>query len=315
MRLKIISGGQTGADRAALDTAMKFNLEYGGWVPAGRLAEDGTVPLKYRLNEMPTSRYSDRTVQNVKDAHGTLIISHGPLSGGSLFTRRSAEKLNLPWCHLDILTMDEFEGALVLHEFVLDNGIEILNVAGPRASQDPFIYRAVKTVLEAFLYLYIMDHDGMAQQMDAFPALGDIFLTPLHGHGGFGYNDKAYPAQETTTFDAMCGEINDKAYPEHETHPLTPPAALQGAVEYLAGNLSLRARCLIANTREREIALLYFHLGDAIRDMLHLQDENSGLAKNIVSGMGEMDVEDAVMVILKALKVFLESDHVLRQVK
>jgi hypothetical protein len=74
---KIISGGQTGADRAALDFALKFNIPHGGWIPKGRIAEDGPLPAKYQLQEMPTSSYPKRTEQNVIDSDGTLIFSRG----------------------------------------------------------------------------------------------------------------------------------------------------------------------------------------------------------------------------------------------
>jgi hypothetical protein len=77
MITKIISGGQTGADRAALDFALKFNIPHGGWIPKGRIAEDGPLPAKYQLQEMPTSSYPKRTEQNVIDSDGTLILSRG----------------------------------------------------------------------------------------------------------------------------------------------------------------------------------------------------------------------------------------------
>ena len=80
---RIISGGQTGADRAALDFAIKMDLPHGGWIPKGRLAEDGPLPEKYQLQEMPTQNYPKRTEQNVIDSDGTLIITHGKLTGGS----------------------------------------------------------------------------------------------------------------------------------------------------------------------------------------------------------------------------------------
>jgi hypothetical protein len=79
---KIITGGQTGADRAALDVAILLNIPHGGWVPKGRLAEDGPIHTKYQLKEMPTDSHEERTEQNVIDSDGTLIISHGELTGG-----------------------------------------------------------------------------------------------------------------------------------------------------------------------------------------------------------------------------------------
>ena len=93
---KIISGGQTGADRAALDVAMELGIEHGGWIPKGRKTENGRLPNKYQLKEMPTASYSKRTEQNIIDSHGTLIISHGKLTGGSALTRRLAKKHKKP---------------------------------------------------------------------------------------------------------------------------------------------------------------------------------------------------------------------------
>ena len=89
---KIISGGQTGADRAALDFAIKHNIPYGGWISKGRKTEDGTLPEQYLLQEMPTGSYPRRTEKNVLDSDGTLIVSHGLLSGGSALTTSYAEK-------------------------------------------------------------------------------------------------------------------------------------------------------------------------------------------------------------------------------
>ena len=89
---KIISGGQTGADRAALDVAIKFIIPHGGWIPKGRITEEGPLPDKYKLQEMSTSSYPVRTEQNVIDSDGTLIISHGELTGGSAYTRKMAMK-------------------------------------------------------------------------------------------------------------------------------------------------------------------------------------------------------------------------------
>ena len=97
---KIISGGQTGADRAALDFAIKHNIPHGGWIPKGRRAEDGPLPERYQLKEMPTDSYPKSTEQNVIDSDGTVIISHGALTGGSANTAAMARKHGRPWLHL-----------------------------------------------------------------------------------------------------------------------------------------------------------------------------------------------------------------------
>ena len=145
---KIISGGQTGADRAALDFAIKHNLPYGGWVPKGRKTEDGTLPAKYNLQEMPTGQYSKRTEKNVLDSDGTLILSHGLLTGGSALTTSFAELHRKPWIHIDLEITSYPEAARMIREWVGRNGIKIMNVAGPRASKDPMIYQAVMDLLE-----------------------------------------------------------------------------------------------------------------------------------------------------------------------
>ena len=87
MLKKIISGGQTGADRAAIDLAIKLNIPHGGWIPKGRKTESGPLPLEYRLKEMNTSDYPSRTKLNIIDSHGTVIFSRGRLTGGSALTR------------------------------------------------------------------------------------------------------------------------------------------------------------------------------------------------------------------------------------
>jgi hypothetical protein len=150
---KIISGGQTGADRAALDFAIKQKIAHGGWVPKGRKAEDGTVPHKYRLLEMPTGEYSKRTEKNILDSDGTLIISHGLLTGGSALTTGFAEHHGKPWIHIDLEATSCPEAARMIREWVRRYSITVLNVAGARASKDPMIYQATMDLLDAALIL------------------------------------------------------------------------------------------------------------------------------------------------------------------
>ncbi len=157
---QIISGGQTGADRAALDTAIKFSIPHGGWITQGRRTEDGPLPQKYQLREMPTMDYPSRTRQNILNAGGTVIISHGPLTGGSKLTFSFSKVSGKPVCHIDLLNNDIFEAALILNSFLLENQIGVLNVAGPRASQDPAIYFDVKSVIESTLYLMFLDKEA-----------------------------------------------------------------------------------------------------------------------------------------------------------
>ena len=150
---KIISGGQTGVDQAALDAAINLAVAHGGWIPKGRMTESGPLPKKYQLKETRSSSYADRTEKNVRDADGTLIISHGLLSGGSEYTREMAIKHKRPWLHIDLSQMAAFQAASEVNQWVLQEKIEILNVAGPRASKDPTIYQEAYKIIESAYYL------------------------------------------------------------------------------------------------------------------------------------------------------------------
>jgi hypothetical protein len=150
---KIVSGGQTGADQAALDVAIKLGIPHGGWIPKGRITEAGSLPAKYQLQEMPSASYPLRTEQNVIDSDGTLIISHGNLTGGSELTKKFADKHERPCLHIDLGEMTELEGPLKISTWILKNEISALNVAGPRVSKDPKIYQAVSDVLESAIHL------------------------------------------------------------------------------------------------------------------------------------------------------------------
>ena len=145
---KIISGGQTGADRAALDVAIKMGIEHGGWIPKGRKAEDGPLSDKYQLQEMPTASYPKRTEQNVIDSDGTLIVARGKLTGGTDYTRQMALKHKKQLLGIDLDQTDLYNAASLVASWIKLRRIEILNVAGPRASKDRQIYSDVINILE-----------------------------------------------------------------------------------------------------------------------------------------------------------------------
>lgn len=149
---KLVSGGQTGADRAALDFALAHGIATGGWVPKGRLAEDGAIPDRYvGLLETNSGDFALRTVLNVRDSDATLILSHGPLAGGSLLTLREAAATGRPLLHLDFDQLSFAEAADRLRAWLQALRPITLNVAGPRASHDPRIAAATERVLELAL--------------------------------------------------------------------------------------------------------------------------------------------------------------------
>jgi len=145
---KIISGGQTGADRAALDVAIQLGIPHGGWIPKGRITEKGPLPEKYRLQEMPTDSYQKRTEQNVIDSDGTLIVARGKLTGGTDYTRQMTLKHKKQLLGIDLDQTDLYNAASLVASWIKLRRIEILNVAGPRASKDRQIYSDVINILE-----------------------------------------------------------------------------------------------------------------------------------------------------------------------
>lgn len=148
---KIVSGGQTGADRAALDFALQHGIPHSGWCPQGRLAEDGPITDSYQLQETPTPYYAERTEWNVRDSDGTVIFSiAAELSGGSKATAEFAAAQGKQWLHLS-WEADGTAAVQRLREFVMQNRIRVLNVAGPRASNEPQIAAFVTETLEGLL--------------------------------------------------------------------------------------------------------------------------------------------------------------------
>jgi hypothetical protein len=146
--MKIISGGQTGADRAALDAAMELGIPHGGWLPRGRKTEDGPLADRYALQELDSARYRDRTEKNILESDATLVISFGPLTGGSALTEALAIRHERPCLHLNMEHYSVSGAAEALQQWLKQHGVSTLNVAGPRASGDPRIYETVKEILQ-----------------------------------------------------------------------------------------------------------------------------------------------------------------------
>ncbi len=134
---KIVSGGQTGVDRGALDAALACGFPCGGWCPAGRLAEDGPIADRYPLRELPGGGYLDRTIRNLEDSDGTLVLFFGDLEGGTQQTVLHCRKRTRPCKLIDLSRTDVDAVVQEIVEFIAEHGIRVLNVAGPRASKVP----------------------------------------------------------------------------------------------------------------------------------------------------------------------------------
>lgn len=149
--LKIVSGGQTGADRAGLDWAIGHSITHGGWCPVGRLAEDGPIPARYLLEEMPDGGgYRRRTKANVRDSEATLIVSlASELTGGSKETALFAKRLGKPCLHVH----PGMDWKAELARWPPSSGAKVLNVAGPRRSREPDVGIFVAVVLDFVLVI------------------------------------------------------------------------------------------------------------------------------------------------------------------
>lgn len=145
---RIVSGGQTGVDRAALDVARELCIRRGGWCPRGRRAEDGPIPESYELEECPSREYPQRTEWNVRDSDGTLVLTRGRPKGGTALTIRLAHKHRKPCLVLDL---EEEPSVAELRQWVEINEIRILNIAGPRESTQSGIYDQARLTLRQLL--------------------------------------------------------------------------------------------------------------------------------------------------------------------
>lgn len=143
VQIRIVSGGQTGADRAALDAALSLGLPCGGWCPKGRLAEDGPIPARYPLTETESAGYEDRTRRNVQDSDAAAIVSFGPPRGGSQYTLQCCRELGRPLVVIDAAETPVAQAIERLSKFVIEHQVQTLNVAGARASEQPDIYAYV----------------------------------------------------------------------------------------------------------------------------------------------------------------------------
>ena len=154
---KIISGGQSGVDRAALDAARDSDVPIGGWCPKGRRAEDGTIAACYPLDETPSDQYTQRTEWNIRDSDGTLVLIFGVPAGGTALTIRLAERLSKPCLLLDLKDTPLPEEAL---SWIDQHLIRVLNVAGPRGSRDSAVYPLAFNFMRRLLEQNAVENGG-----------------------------------------------------------------------------------------------------------------------------------------------------------
>ncbi len=151
--LSIVSGGQTGVDRGALDAALQAGFPCGGWCPDDCMAEDGVIDARYGLEPLPQGGYPERTRRNVLDSDATLILYFGELEGGTALTAACCEKQGRPLLLIDALVMNPEQAAEMVRDFVVSHAVKRLNVAGPRASKTPAAHGYARNTVSRMLQL------------------------------------------------------------------------------------------------------------------------------------------------------------------
>ena len=151
MLKKIVSGGQTGVDRGALDAALEVQFPCGGWCPRGRKAEDGRIPARYPLAETDSPNYLLRTEQNVVDSDATVIFYFNAMEGGTSKTQQLCQRHNKPYISIDLSALNDAQACIRLQVFLTALDVQILNVAGPRASKHPRASERTRNVIRQLL--------------------------------------------------------------------------------------------------------------------------------------------------------------------
>ncbi len=153
---KIISGGQSGVERAALDLAIQLGISHGGWVAPGRLVDDGLLPVQYRLKEMAFADGPDSAEANIEMADGVLLLARGPLTGSAAVVYTRAQDLQKPCLAIDLERQTRFQSSLLINSWLKSRQVEILFITGPREKDQPTIYRDTMECFRAAWWALMM---------------------------------------------------------------------------------------------------------------------------------------------------------------
>ncbi len=171
---KIISGGQTGAEQAALDASIKWRIPHGGWIKEARTTEAGKLPGKYKLTGMPQGTALKCAGRNIIDSDGTLIVSHGDLVKELKYQHEKTVSHNKPFLHIDLEKINEFQAAHVVKKWVSENSIEALYVTGAKISDNKYIYQAVMRLLTTVFHMEIIESGLSGDENTATPFPGTV---------------------------------------------------------------------------------------------------------------------------------------------
>ncbi len=284
---KIISGGQTGIDRAALDVALSLGVTCGGWCPARRLAEDGAIPASYPVQELPGAGYVERTARNVTDADGTLIIHSGLLQGGTKATAQFSREMSKPSLLIDASTTSLAEAVVQLQEFARGHRVGILNVAGPRASQWPAGPDFASALLTQFLA--------------ARPSPRLSFIVPAH--------NEEHELPETLRALRAAAEASGESYEiivvDDASTDATGEIARRSGAQVIAVNRRQIAAVRNAGARVARGEILFFVDADTRIDAGHVRAGLNALEQGCVGGSARVALDGRpALVTLLFLRIF-----------
>lgn len=274
--MKIISGGQTGVDRAALDAALLLGSECGGWCPTGRLDENGRIPEQYPLRELPDGGFSERTAQNVIDSDGTIIIHNGTLRGGTAETARVCDGKRKPFVLLDASITTPVLAADEIGKFVQTHRINVLNFAGPRASEWPDGYAFVHTTVTTFL-----------KEISA-PKIS--FIVPAH-------NEEHELPQSLRALRTAADEVAERyevIVVDDCSTDSTAEIAQQFGARIVRVNLRQIAAVRNAGARTARAEILFFVDADTQVDVTLLRDALNALKNGCVGGSARVALDRPV---------------------
>lgn len=274
--MKIISGGQTGVDRAALDAALSLGIDCGGWCPTGRLDENGRIPDGYPVRELKNGGFAERTLQNVIDSDATIIIHPGTLRGGSADTARFCDEKRKPFMLLDASITSARETAREIDRFVRRHHVEVLNIAGPRPSEWPDGYVFALETLRTFL--------------EEIPAPKVSFIIPAH-------NEEHELPQSLRALRAAAdasGELYELIVVDDHSTDSTAEIAQQFGAQIVTVNLRQIAAVRNAGARTARGEILFFVDADTQIDAQNVRGALDALEQGAVGGSARVALDRPV---------------------
>jgi len=272
---KVISGGQEGVERAALDMARKFMMDYGGWITTWRAREDDVLVKTYRMVVLNDANYVQATEQNVLNADGVLILSRGEVTGNAALHTRLAERYDRPSMILDLDRCAAFDAVRKAESWIREYNIQILTVTGSKSGGDGNIYEVASGIFEALYQLMVIDPRRYALD----------------------------PRGTVTPADRQLDAF------------VQIPETVEAAVAALQSGLSFQDRTRIANMKEARLSTLMTSLGTYVKNEFRLWQGNQPLVDDCRARSAEADEEPSTVIIRALWRNLQTSRQVLRIVK